>query len=132
MAVKTQASMELLLSIGLVLIVTSLVSTSIIYRESEVMIMNKHNIVLNNCEDFNNKAVQVLKLNNMRAGFYNLYNLTIDGEYALITSVYDEGVVFCPLITKKVINNAGNDLFNMSKGEYVLRNINGRVVVEKV
>jgi hypothetical protein len=129
---RSQAGFELMLSISFVLVVTSILSAALLSRQTEVTLRGRGVYVLNNCEEFVNLVVQVLKVNGLRAGFNNKYNLTIEGDERVITSLYDDGVIICHLTTKEVVNNAGYDSFNMSVGEYYLTNNQGVVRVEMV
>jgi hypothetical protein len=129
---KSQAGLEFMISITLIILVTTIISISMFHRDVEIVLKGRAISVFNNCEEFSNGVTQTIKLNGLRKRFYNYYNLTIDGSARLVVSEYEDGVIFCDLLTPSIMNLTGSRVFNMTSGEYYITNNDGIIVVNQV
>jgi hypothetical protein len=129
---SSQAGFELLISISIVLIVTSIMSTVILSLNLDTILLERSSSAATNCERITNTIVNVLKMNNMQAKMYNYYNTTIDSSNYVAVVSYSEGEILCRLPTKNLVNSTGYVYFSLNVGEYSFSNNNGTVRIDKL
>lgn len=129
---KSQASLELMTALTLVILITSFISAPMLQRHIGIMLQARALNALNNCEGFSNAVTQTLRENGLRMHFYNFFNLTIDSEYLQLISEYEDGVILCTISTKNLVNETNSNYFTLTDGEYYLFNNNGTVEVQVI